>query len=208
MHRGDWNEIEPKLKLEIETIFKNVNIKTLTDYEKRKMIFEYLTNNLDYDYKLLEDIINFEVFKKRITREPYLELKSVIDNKKGICNAISQYYKLLLEQVNIFAYCVICDDGTNVKHQLNLVYDKDKDAFSFDDVTSVVVKRGSSSEYFNYDIKKANAMNQGKKPVVEDDEWVILPEEYVNYLVGRGERPNCARITNNTSLENMSGISK
>ena len=55
-----------------------------------------------------------------------MELYDVIYTKVGICNSISQYYKLLLEKVGIKSHCVICDDGTEVKHQMTLIYDKDK----------------------------------------------------------------------------------
>lgn len=139
MEIGNWIEINFKLQKKLEEIFNNYNIESLSDYEKRKIIFEYLCNDLTYDYDLLNDIKLFNERKKRIYRNPYLELSNVIDNKKGICNAISQYYKLLLEELGIISYCVICDDGTQINHQLNLVYDNIEETYSFDDITSVIV---------------------------------------------------------------------
>jgi len=181
----NWNEIETKLDGTLDTIFYDYDINDLSFYEKRKVIFEYLTNNLEYDYDLLEKIRDFNVNGVRVVRDPAGELNSVINSKKGICNAISQYYKLLLEKVGVKSYCVICDDGTDVKHQLNLVYDSDNDSYSFDDVTSVVVKRGIASDYFDYDLEFASSINQGGKVVMGNRNYVILPEDYVNYLVGR-----------------------
>ena len=121
----------------------------------------------------------------RLHRNPYYELKSVIDNNTGICNAISQYYKFLLEQVGIKSYCVICDDGTDVKHQLVIVYDDENNVYSFDDVTSVIVGRGDKDTFFDYDIEVANKNNQGTKEILKNDKWLVLDDEYVSFLVGR-----------------------
>lgn len=132
--------LEKKLSQTINNIFIGHNLYLLSDYEKRSIIFDYLTNELSYDFELLDKIIDCEINKTKITRNPAQELFDVINTNKGICNSISQYYKLLLEQVGIKSHCLICDDGTEIKHQLTLVYDKDNDIFSFDDVTSVIVK--------------------------------------------------------------------
>ena len=182
-----WESVEDNLITTINIIFDGCDVNCLSEYEKRKKIFEYLTNNLEYDYDLLERIRDFVVNGVRISRDPIRELNSVIFDKKGICNAISQYYKLLLEVVGIKSYCVICDDGTEVKHQLNLVYDSQTDSYSFDDVTSVIVGRGSLEEYFDYDLLFANKVNQGNKDILGTQKFVVLPEEYINYLVSRSK---------------------
>lgn len=185
MKVGNWSNIKIKLNETINDIFSGCDIDSLTDYEKRKIIFEWMCNNITYDYNLLSDIKNFNLNRTPIVRELYLELENVIYNSKGICNAISQYYKLLLEEVGIKAYCVICDDGTLVNHQLNLILDQETGNYSFDDVTSVIVNRGTKEEFFDYDLDYANSVNQGNNPVFDDDYWVVLPEEYIDYLVGR-----------------------
>ena len=180
-----WTEIDSELDKTISQIFKRQRLRRLNDYEKRNMIFDYLTENISYDFDLLEKIRDCEINKNKIRRDPVMELYDVIYTKVGICNSISQYYKLLLEKVGIKSHCVICDDGTEVKHQMTLVYDKDRDTYSFDDVTSVIVKRGTKEDYFDYDREQANSMDQGNKILFNNDGFFILPEDYVNYLVGR-----------------------
>ena len=130
-----------------------------------------------------------EKAKEYPNRVSYEELKDVVFNNKGICSSISQYYKLLLEEVGIKSYCVICDDGTPVNHELSLVYDKDSGSYSFDDVTSVIVKRGTEEEFFDYDLEYAKSKNQGKKKIMENEEFYILSEDYINYLLSREKSP-------------------
>lgn len=193
MINGNWNEIHIKIQNEIKNIFINYNFDELSKYEIRKVIFYYLCNNLKYDYSLYKKIRKFNISIKKglinkdnvLVRNPYLELKNVIDNNIGICNSISQYYKLLLEEVGIKSYCVICDDGTLVNHQLNMVYDEEKDTYSFDDITNVIVGSGDLSTFFDYDLETANSLNQGNEEILDDNKWVILEEEYISYLVGK-----------------------
>ena len=181
----NWKDVQDNLTKTINIIFNSYDISNLSYYEKRKMIFEYLTNTLNYDYDLLNQIKNFEINKSKIIRDPIKELNSVINNNVGICNAISQYYKLLLEVVGIKSYCVICDDGTEVNHQLNLVYDSDNQSYSFDDITSVIVGRGTIEDYYDYDLQFAHSVNQGNKDIMNEQSFVVLPEDYINYLVNR-----------------------
>ena len=186
MELGNWQELENKLQSKIKEIFKDYELDELSNYQKREIIFDYLYNTLSYNYELLEKI---KTSKKRegtrLVREPFLELKDVIDTNIGICNSISQYYKLLLEQLDIKAYCVICDDGTSVKHEIVLVYDEDSDIYSFDDITSVIVKRGNKDTFFDYDVEVANRENQGTKEILEDNKFVVLDEDYIDMIVGR-----------------------
>lgn len=185
MKRGNWNEISNKIDSDISIIFDGIDISVLSDYEKRKIIFEYMCNNFSYDFSLLDSIKKAKEEKIPFGRDLHDELISVIYEKNGICNAISQYYKLLLERVGVASRCVVCDDGTNVNHQLNLVYDKENDGYSFDDVTSVIVNRGTIDVFFDYDIEFANSVSQGNKEVMEDLFWVNMPDNNINYLVGR-----------------------
>ena len=180
-----WESIDEKLTKTLEIIFKGYELNKLSSYDKRKIIFEYLTRNLEYDYAMLERIKAHKAGKIQLARDSAGEFDSVINNNVGICNGISQYYKLLLEKVGIKAYCVICSDGSEVGHQLNLVYDGEHGTYSFDDVTSVIVNRGTADEYFDYDLEFANSVNQGNAPVVNGQHFVILPEGWVNFLVCR-----------------------
>ena len=186
---NDWEYISESVDDAIEEIFKFLPIHTMSDYEKRKTIFEYLTKTLEYDFDQLEAIKQSQIDKKPIRRDPTQELMSVINANYGICNGISQYYKLLLERIGIKSHCVVCDDGTEVNHQILLVYNQDTDTYSFDDVTGVIVGRGTKEEYFDYDVSQANRFGQGNKRIYEDREFVVLPEEYINFVVKRTQSP-------------------
>ena len=186
-------EVMSKLRETINMIFKGVDLVKLSNYEKRRIIFDYLCNEISYDRDLLDKIKKSNASKEvedKVQRNSVLELKNVIYNNVGICSSISQYYKLLLERVDIKSYCVICDDGTSVGHQLNLVYDKDSGCYSFDDITSVIVGRGTKDDFFDYDLFFANSVNQGKRPISEPDIlWMILHEAFINFYIGRKKSP-------------------
>lgn len=188
MRTGNWNQASEELNKIIFEVFKGININELDFYTKRKMIFEYLCNNVAYDYELLGKIkANQLDHNIRVSRSNYLEIESVLQNRKGVCNAIAQVYKLLLEKVGIYSLCVICDDSTDVKHQLNLVYDEELDSFSFDDITSVIVNRGTLDDFFDYDLEDAIKNKQGTKIAANDRHWLILPTNVVYYFVGRND---------------------
>ena len=181
--------LKSKINETIRHIFKNVDLSLLSAYQKRETIFSYLCGSLKYDLNILEKIHNNAVNKTKIVRNPREELKDVVFNNKGICSSISQYYKLLLEEVGIKSYCVICDDGTPVNHQLTLVYDIENDSYSFDDVTSVIVGRGEKKDFFDYDIVQAKSKGQGNKEIMDSEQFVVLPEDYINYLLSREKSP-------------------
>ena len=187
-----WNEIREIIMQELILIFANENVNNLTDYEKRKKIFDYLSQKISYDYDKLEAIRNIKLgIVKRIDRNLRKELIDTIIQKKGVCNSISQYYKLLLELVGIKSYCVVCDDGTEVNHQLNIVEDSITGYYSFDDITSVIVKRGSKEDYFDYDLETAHNHSQGLKNIESYDQpWFIIPEQLIYYYVNRNDVPD------------------
>lgn len=185
----EWSYIEECIEESIQKIFKHHPVHTLNDYERRKIIFEYLTKTIDYDHSKLDALIEAEITKTPVRRNPTEELLSVIDFNYGICNGISQYYKLLLERIGIKSHCVIVDDTTPVNHQMLLVYNQETDTYSFDDVTSVIVGRGTQEEFFDYDVEQAKKMGQGTKTIYEDRSFVILPEEYINFVVKRVQGP-------------------
>lgn len=185
MKISNWDYVNKELDKLFLEIFKNIKVNTLDSYTKRKMIFDYLCSNINYDFSLLEKIKQNQIGQNKTPRDPYLEVESVLKYKKGICNAIAQVYKFLLEKAGIYSLCVICDDGTDVNHQLNLVYDEELDLFSFDDITSVIVNRGTTIDFFDYDMEDANKFNQGCKPIFNDKYWMYLPTDYINLIFGR-----------------------
>ena len=183
MGTRNYNETIAKLKSKIGEIFKDKDISKLSDYEKRRIIFDYLCDTLEYDYELLKNIRNPKWYKSGNERDPYGEFESVIDNNIGICNAISQYYVLLLEQVGIESYTIFCTDDLAGGHALNIVYDKDHDTYSLDDVTSVIVGLGDKSKYFDYSFTMASLYGQGNKPVDEDKKWLIMGPGYIDIII-------------------------
>lgn len=186
MKKGNFEEIDKRLYELYDDIFWGINVSELSAIEKRKTIYDYLVQTIKYDYDLLEGIKNNQDNSKpKIIRDLSEEIMSVLYKNKGICNAISQVYKLLLEKVNIYSMCVVTTDGTTVPHQLNLVFNKEENTFSFDDITSVIVDRGSAKEFFNYDIVSANSLNQGNSQVMEQSNWIAMPSDLLYYLVGR-----------------------
>lgn len=177
---------EKKLNEITDLIFYGYNMDDLTVMKKRKMIFDYLIFNIKYDYNLLNTIVNNENNKDTIVpRNLSSEIMSVVIDKKGVCNAISQVYKLLLEKVGIYSMCVICDNLQEVSHQLNLVYNKDENSYSFDDITSVIVGMGSSEDFFNYDLDEANRLGQGTKSLIGDDNWFAFDTSVLYFLINR-----------------------
>ena len=181
-----WENINKELDGLYKSIFQNIDVNDLDSYTKRKIIFEYLCNNIIYDFELLEKIKHKKSNAKyKIERNQYDEIYSIFKYNKGICNSISQVYKLLLEKVNIYSICVFCNDGTEIIHQLNLVYEEANDSFSFDDITGVIVGRGNKQDFFDYDIEDANKNNQGNKPIYHNNYWMCLPTEHIYNTVGR-----------------------
>lgn len=185
MELGNWSTVKTKLLELDKEIFKGIDKTKLNDYEKRKLIYNYLCNNLQYDFQYLNIII--AISQKKIVRErnPYKEIESVLFDKKGVCNGIAQVYRLLLEENGIYSLCVICDNNMEVPHQLNLVYDKEHNTYSFDDITSVIVGIDKIDKLFDYDKEYAQTIGQGTKKLVENEEWTFLPAYYLDFLVGR-----------------------
>ena len=210
-----WEEVYEKI-IELDSkIFACIDKTLLSDYEKRKMIFEYLCNNLEYDFDAFIDLvlgskkfsINFdeitymnptkqyrivtEIFKTdhklfnnyflfkvidRIKIGKYKKgfsggesIRRIFEKGKGMCNSDSIVYKLLLEYNNIYSAIYICDNKMIRPHVLNLVYDRENDSYSFDDISTYtadcVEKNVTPDMYFDYDCKYANeVMNQGFIP--------------------------------------------
>jgi hypothetical protein len=193
MINSNYEETNQIIEKEISIIFNDYDIDELSQYEKRKKIFEYLVENITYDNDLL-DIIKFNNMKtqKKFTRDPRAEFESAMKKKKGVCNGISQYYKLLLEKVGIYAFCVNClifYNGEPLGHQLNLVYDNESQTFSFDDVTMAVLENNRENKlgYLNFDLEEANNKKEryGTNILIGETIWQVLPEDYLNFIYNR-----------------------
>lgn len=167
MARIGWNKINTDIENLYYSIFNNYNLENLTKFEKRNIIFDYIIKNISYDFETLQRIKDYANKKSaKIDRNFYIEFLNVLYNRSGICNAIAQLYILLLEKAGIFAQQVCASDGTEVLHAFTAVQ-AENGCFSFDDPTSVIVKRGTKSTFFNYTIEEANKNGQGNEPKLE-----------------------------------------
>ena len=132
---------------------------------KRNMIFDFLIKNLTFDQELYE-----QIKLGKLVRNPTTEILNLLINKTGVASAISYVYKMLLEKAGIYSICLICDDLTEVPHQLNLV--KIGNSYSFDDITSVIAGKGEKNKYFNYDLEDAHNNGQGLNEIVQNKKFI------------------------------------
>jgi hypothetical protein len=168
----NWEQIRRMRDDLFETIFLNYDINELSNLEKRTIIYDYLVNGVSYNYELLEGR------KNRRPVDNNGEIVEVFTKQLGICSSISQVYKLLLEKVGIESICFCCNDGTEIYHQVLLV--KDGNNYSFDDITGVIVGRGSVKDFFGYDLKKASNLNQTN--------FFGLPSEMIDAMIRRDSK--------------------
>lgn len=157
-----WNFVNKRIDDLYSSIFENYNLFEMSAMQKREIIFDYIVNNIKYDFELLTRIknaINCRNFKL-CPRSNHNEFSDVLYNSIGICNTITQFYMLLLEKAGIYAQQICSSDGSEVVHAYAIVQSS-TGYFSFDDPTSVIVKRGSKDDFFNYTIEEAYSNNQG-----------------------------------------------
>lgn len=199
------DEINKILNEKVEEIFNQKDFDTISDFEKRRTIYLYLVNNNDYDFKLLNDILNKQ--RRYYAEEVLAPLKGkngqTNERGKGVCNGISYAYKLLLEQVGIKSMLVFgnikCNDveflkkeGVDtrnvnynngayfVEHMFILVENSDG-TFSFDDPTCEILHRNEGVSYFNYDDIGCKYRNQVN---IEG-----VPSDILDYIIER----NCTK---------------
>lgn len=235
MHKGNWEIISKQIEEADKEIFKGIDKSTLSDYEKRKMIFSYMCNNLEYDNTRLLDIIlcsagiyvglKLKKISKYQAKEMVLnemmksgsydkeifdtiayridndllepndgtkDLENVMKTKKCLCHSASQFYKLLLEYNGIYAVSVYCDNGMPVPHQISLVYDKEHDSYSFDDISTFTAakKYGEKDmyKYFDYDYEDAKKICQGTKQFDKDGTyWELSSSIFTNINAGKDD---------------------
>ena len=56
----NWEDIKTILQTDLNEIFNGTDITDMSDYEKRKMIFDHLVEKITYDYDKLNDIYKFK----------------------------------------------------------------------------------------------------------------------------------------------------
>lgn len=182
----NYVDVLKRIKEVDSIIFSEVSKNNLSPFEKREIIYNFLVTNLVYDYDCLENI------KNRGPRNLIEELRSVLYNFKGVCNGISQTYKLLLEYNGIYSVCVntmleFYEDGEKkaLGHQLNLVYDKENDIFSFDDVTLPLLTNINLNHTFDYGLEDAEKLGQGTISTdLLKEKWLVLPSYIIDLYIG------------------------
>lgn len=193
----------------IDNIFNGIDIDSMSNLEKRKRIYDYLVDNNDYDFELLNEIL---AGKRRYPAE---EIYSILEGMektgrgKGVCNAFSYVYKLLLEKCKTPSMLIIgkirLDDiseleqaGIEIKnikrdssnryligHMFILVQNKDG-SFSFDDPTCAILNREKGVNYFNYDKLGCAYRNQ--------IELQGFSTDYIEAVIGRNNPPISDKI--------------
>lgn len=175
----NWSEIEPLIEQKLKTIFNNDDYHNLSIYERRKKIYDYLCDTLEFDE---EELYNQNKDIKK-------EIMDVLNNNKGICNSISYVYKILLEKVNVYSLVLFCKDEDDM-HTILLV-DNGNGTLSFDDISIGIYSKKISGagisieERFDYDLEDAKDMNQGIRKIDSNNNYLILPSESVNYFMGK-----------------------
>lgn len=181
IEESDLNSI---LKIDLEKIFENKNFSALSNFQRRKSVFNYLVDNNEYDFSLLDDIYS----RKR--QEYADQIVSVLNpngDKKGVCNSFSYAYKILLDKLQIpcmLSICHVAEDSvkylqdkgvrTNnnmivrtssglymIPHMLVLVQN-DNGTFSFDDITYAIFNKETErkKDFFNYNLQMAKQNKQ------------------------------------------------
>lgn len=193
MNSYKWSDLYQKLLIDFNEIFSDYIIETLSDEEKRKIIYDYFIDNFEYDYTLFDKIKIAHDSGIKFRRYKGSELADTIFNHKGIYNGLNQYYKLLLEEAGIPAYyvyykynndyfssfCIICTEDKN-----KVTIDEKKHYnFSIDDVVSGVLNKDKKS-YFNYNADVArDKYKQGIEYINGAKHYEFLDNPYINNVL-------------------------
>ena len=174
-------------------IYAGITNGWLTKEEAKKKVYQHMINTNSYDeniYKIIEYRIDNNLIEPN---NPAKDLENVMKTKKCLCHSASQFYKLLLEYNGIYAACVCCDNNMPVSHQLTLVYDKEHDSYSFDDISTFTAVKyqdeANMYKYFDYDLEDAKKIGQGLKPLQDYKKqyWIILPSVFANLNAGKDD---------------------
>lgn len=161
------NKVDVLLELDnmLQDIFKGYDLGSLNDYDKSRLVYDYLTNNVEFDHELwerkkfLSDKTGDQ--RRQLPKMPGAheliynffaayrakKINGAIAKPKAYCSSISQIYKMLLEKLGIQTVVVNGYDQTD-QHQYNLV--KRGNVWSYDDVTLAILSDNIDS-YFDYD---------------------------------------------------------
>lgn len=176
-----WKELEPIIDTKIKEIFKDEDYNSLSLYERRKKIFDYLYDLLEFD---IDELYNNSRDIDKQVRDVLLE-----DKNKGICNSISYVYKIMLEKVNVYSIALFCKDEED-DHTILLVHNDDN-FFSFDDLSIAILSKQrkgikmNKEDRFDYDLEDAKEMEQGINDSFKDFKYLLIPSEDVNFFVGK-----------------------
>lgn len=180
---NNTKKIDEILDKKISEIFKNSDYNQISKFKRRKMIFDYLVENLEYDYELLTEIYDYKSRNYKSEIMSGLNEGKKNKNNKGLaaCNGISYAYKLLLERVGIesilIASNIEVDDakflenldinhirkGENGKYKLGhmFILVKNEDgSFSFDDPTGNIMHKSEDINWFNYELNECAEKGQ------------------------------------------------
>ncbi|MDD3048956.1 MAG: hypothetical protein PHQ89_03135 [Bacilli bacterium] len=170
----EYKDLDLLVDKKIKEIFKDVDYNDLSIYDRRLYIYDYLTDNVNYDYKLLCLKIN-----KKSSNDNFQEVVDVFEKQTGVCNGITQAYKLLLEKVNVEVGAIV-GKANNIPHQLALV--KNNDNWSFDDPARGAMNKNEKWNYYDYDYEYATQIKQ--------QEDGILPEMIYDLFFNRESKEN------------------
>ena len=130
----------------------------------KKMLVDYLNEKECYSEELYNSVIKrvesghfdaaFNVYKEIYN----LVTKQVVSN-----GCIDSLYKELLDRNKIYSVRVICDNGNVLDHGVCLVYDEDKNCYSFDDISSYLFGLADKDKCFDYDLEGAKELGQGNR---------------------------------------------
>ena len=207
MIEHDFNNINIHLERILNEVFKDKDRDSLTNLEKRKLIFDYLVNNNDYDFNLLNDILSSG------KRYPAEEIYSILEGMEkgrgiGVCNAFSYIYKLLLEKCGIPSMLMLCElrendiseleqkglirslvkrgqDGKFIIDHMFILVQNDNGTYSFDDPTCAILDRDKGINYFNYDLRGCVYRNQY--------DMKGFPSDFIEAIIGRNNPPEADR---------------
>ncbi len=188
----------------INKIFENKDIDKLSLMEKRKIVFDYLVNNNEYDFVRLNKIYTG-------SRNLFEEIKDVLktnelQKNKGVCHAIASAYKLACEELNIANILVNCEIETDdieflkrnniriahlkhrngkfvIRHMLNLV-DNGDGTMSFDDITETILNKGTEKQnlYFGYNKELAKKEGQVNFKYISQMSYLNLESDLDNSM--------------------------
>lgn len=214
------DEFDMTLDKKISEIFKESNYTQFSKFQRRKMIFDYLVDNLEYDFELLTEIYDYKPrdYKSEIMSGLNEGKKNEEGKGLAVCNGISYGYKLLLEKVGIESLLIASNievdnpdslgnldvehitKSENGKYKLGhmFILVKNEDGtFSFDDPTCNILHRNEGINWFNYELSECAE----KKQV----DIKGMSSELLYYFVGR-EKPESDKRLESRLAEDDSGF--